>query len=91
MIIGISQNLNSAFKSGVHKNIYLRLAGIFLSVRNVDEYPVVENMTSQLTNVFIFPGKTLVHEWGHFRWGVFDEYPIQTHYYIDKGRYQPTQ
>ncbi|XP_041373494.1 calcium-activated chloride channel regulator 1-like [Gigantopelta aegis] len=22
-------------------------------------------------------GRVLVHEWGHFRWGVFDEYPVE--------------
>ncbi|XP_064642232.1 calcium-activated chloride channel regulator 1-like isoform X2 [Lineus longissimus] len=37
------------------------------------------------------PGKTLVHEWGHFRWGLFDEYPTSTHYYVDKGTYHPTR
>ncbi|XP_064629618.1 calcium-activated chloride channel regulator 4A-like isoform X2 [Lineus longissimus] len=39
-----------------------------------------------------FIGKTLVHEWGHFRWGLFDEYSIAKRYYIDEKReYQPTQ
>ncbi|XP_022098385.1 epithelial chloride channel protein-like isoform X2 [Acanthaster planci] len=29
--------------------------------------------------------KTLTHEWAHYRWGVFDEYPLQNgqHFYAD--------
>ncbi|XP_064643729.1 calcium-activated chloride channel regulator 1-like isoform X2 [Lineus longissimus] len=43
------------------------------------------------TKKFGPPGKTLVHEWGHFRWGLFDEYPTSTHYYIEDGEYHETQ
>lgn len=25
-----------------------------------------------------FAGKVLVHEWGHLRWGLFDEYPVSS-------------
>ncbi|XP_077986031.1 calcium-activated chloride channel regulator 1-like [Glandiceps talaboti] len=39
-------------------------------------------------------GKVVVHEWGHLRWGLFDEYPIDDdeHFYLDEnGRVEPTR
>lgn len=34
----------------------------------------------------LFTGKVIVHEWGHLRWGLFNEYPeskdIADHFYI---------
>ncbi|XP_070534070.1 calcium-activated chloride channel regulator 4A-like [Ptychodera flava] len=40
------------------------------------------------------PGKVVVHEWAHLRWGVYDEYPIKDneHFYYDQnGHVQPTR
>ncbi|KAK0052339.1 calcium-activated chloride channel regulator 1-like isoform X2, partial [Biomphalaria pfeifferi] len=40
------------------------------------------------------PEKTLVHEWAHLRWGVFDEYPIDAQdeaFYRYAGLWQPTR
>nr|XP_006811202.1 PREDICTED: epithelial chloride channel protein-like [Saccoglossus kowalevskii] len=40
------------------------------------------------------PGKVIVHEWSHLRWGVYDEYPIEDNehfYYDENGRVQPTR
>ncbi|XP_078582531.1 calcium-activated chloride channel regulator 4A-like [Branchiostoma floridae x Branchiostoma japonicum] len=39
-------------------------------------------------------GKTIVHEWGHLRWGVFDEYPLPGYprfYRASTGGVKPTQ
>ncbi|XP_077978505.1 calcium-activated chloride channel regulator 4A-like [Glandiceps talaboti] len=39
-------------------------------------------------------GKVIVHEWGHLRWGLFDEYAItdDEHFYFDEnGHTQPTR
>ncbi|XP_077990634.1 calcium-activated chloride channel regulator 1-like [Glandiceps talaboti] len=39
-------------------------------------------------------GKVIVHEWGHLRWGLFDEYPIDEdeHFYYEiNGDVQPTR
>ncbi|XP_077985931.1 calcium-activated chloride channel regulator 4A-like [Glandiceps talaboti] len=39
-------------------------------------------------------GKVIVHEWGHLRWGLFDEYPVDDdeHFYYDEnGQIQPTR
>ncbi|XP_070559943.1 calcium-activated chloride channel regulator 1-like [Ptychodera flava] len=39
-------------------------------------------------------GKVVVHEWGHLRWGLFDEYAIDDneHFYFDEiGRVEPTR
>ncbi|XP_006812941.1 calcium-activated chloride channel regulator 1-like [Saccoglossus kowalevskii] len=38
--------------------------------------------------------KVIVHEWGHLRWGVFDEYPTstdETFYFDENGRTEPTR
>ncbi|PIK62281.1 putative epithelial chloride channel protein-like, partial [Apostichopus japonicus] len=38
--------------------------------------------------------KNLVHEWAHFRWGVFDEYPLQgdDHFYAaGNGEFEATK
>nr|KAG5687427.1 hypothetical protein BaRGS_019826 [Batillaria attramentaria] len=40
------------------------------------------------------PEKTLVHEWAHLRWGLFDEYPIDSQdaeFYRYNGAWQPTR
>ncbi|XP_002730442.1 calcium-activated chloride channel regulator 1-like [Saccoglossus kowalevskii] len=40
------------------------------------------------------PGKVIVHEWAHLRWGVYDEYPTQDNehfYYDENGHVQPTR
>ncbi|XP_076469337.1 calcium-activated chloride channel regulator 1-like [Babylonia areolata] len=40
------------------------------------------------------PEKTLVHEWAHLRWGLFDEYPIDAQdaeFYRFNGVWQPTR
>ncbi|XP_070557748.1 calcium-activated chloride channel regulator 4-like [Ptychodera flava] len=39
-------------------------------------------------------GKVVVHEWGHLRWGLFDEYAtedVEHFYYDESGRVQPTR
>ncbi|XP_002731079.1 calcium-activated chloride channel regulator 1-like [Saccoglossus kowalevskii] len=40
------------------------------------------------------PGKVIVHEWAHLRWGVYDEYPEEEYdhfYYDENGNVQPTR
>ncbi|KAL8587151.1 hypothetical protein ACOMHN_026119 [Nucella lapillus] len=40
------------------------------------------------------PEKTLVHEWAHLRWGLFDEYPIDpqdAEFYQHEGKWYPTR
>ncbi|KAL8565740.1 hypothetical protein ACOMHN_018657 [Nucella lapillus] len=40
------------------------------------------------------PEKTLVHEWAHLRWGLFDEYPIDAQdaeFYSYNGAWHPTR
>ncbi|KAH9508193.1 Calcium-activated chloride channel regulator 4 [Bulinus truncatus] len=40
------------------------------------------------------PEKTIVHEWAHLRWGVFDEYPVDAQddaFYRYAGLWQPTR
>nr|XP_002731901.1 PREDICTED: calcium-activated chloride channel regulator 4-like [Saccoglossus kowalevskii] len=40
------------------------------------------------------PGKVLVHEWGHLRWGLFDEYATddKSHFYLNENRHvEPTR
>ncbi|XP_077986132.1 calcium-activated chloride channel regulator 4A-like [Glandiceps talaboti] len=39
-------------------------------------------------------GKVIVHEWGHLRWGLFDEYAVEDYehfYYDEQGRVEPTR
>ncbi|XP_020844411.2 calcium-activated chloride channel regulator 1-like [Phascolarctos cinereus] len=36
-------------------------------------------------------GKTLVHEWAHLRWGVFDEYNEEEHFYQSDGKNVPVK
>ena len=33
-------------------------------------------------------GKTIVHEWAHYRWGVFEELPgfLEPRFYLDSGK-----
>jgi hypothetical protein len=35
----------------------------------------------------------LVHEWGHLRWGLFDEYPLEKNkrFYLEDGVWHPTR
>ncbi|XP_077870233.1 calcium-activated chloride channel regulator 1-like, partial [Saccoglossus kowalevskii] len=38
--------------------------------------------------------KVIVHEWGHLRWGLFDEYPTspeENFYFDENGRTEPTR
>ncbi|XP_041350383.1 calcium-activated chloride channel regulator 4-like [Gigantopelta aegis] len=40
------------------------------------------------------PEKTLVHEWAHLRWGLFDEYPIDGQdraFYRHNGKWEPVR
>ena len=61
------------------------------------------------TRIFIFPVdddvtfiafcfdllylQVIVHEWGHFRWGLFDEYPRYASFYqdLDTGKIEATR
>ncbi|CAM9674997.1 unnamed protein product [Lampetra planeri] len=36
-------------------------------------------------------GKVFVHEWGHLRWGLYDEYNDQVPFYLDKGKIEFTR
>ncbi|XP_030844502.1 calcium-activated chloride channel regulator 1 isoform X2 [Strongylocentrotus purpuratus] len=36
-----------------------------------------------LHDIYGTPNKVIVHEWGHFRWGLFDEYPRYDSFYQD--------
>nr|XP_002731898.1 PREDICTED: calcium-activated chloride channel regulator 1-like [Saccoglossus kowalevskii] len=39
-------------------------------------------------------GKVIIHEWGHLRWGLFDEYPTspeENFYFDENGRTEPTR
>ncbi|XP_068950663.1 calcium-activated chloride channel regulator 1-like [Petaurus breviceps papuanus] len=37
------------------------------------------------------PGKILVHEWAHFRWGVFEEYNEEERFYQSNGKNVPVK
>ncbi|XP_043859045.1 calcium-activated chloride channel regulator 1-like [Dromiciops gliroides] len=37
------------------------------------------------------PGKILVHEWAHLRWGVFEEYNEEEHFYQSNGKNVPVK
>ncbi|NXV81497.1 CLCA1 regulator, partial [Atlantisia rogersi] len=49
-------------------------------------------LSDYLTNVYGDKGNTFVHEWAHFRWGVFDEYSINEPFYMSRksGRIKAT-
>ncbi|XP_071484879.1 calcium-activated chloride channel regulator 3A-1-like [Diadema antillarum] len=36
-----------------------------------------------LHDIYGTPNKVIVHEWGHYRWGLFDEYPRYAPFYRD--------
>lgn len=47
---------------------------------------------------FSFTGKVFTHEWGHLRWGLFDEYAsvkdhfgIPIEFYLQKGNWEPVR
>ncbi|XP_075038536.1 calcium-activated chloride channel regulator 1-like [Mixophyes fleayi] len=39
-------------------------------------------LNTSLTSLYGSPGRIFVHEWAHFRWGVFDEYNTISPYYL---------
>lgn len=49
--------------------------------------------------LFIYTATVLVHEWGHYRWGLFDEYPTSKdiftkkiiQFYSHSGRWEPVR
>ncbi|KFV53987.1 Epithelial chloride channel protein, partial [Tyto alba] len=42
-------------------------------------------LNDNLTNVYGEKGLVFVHEWAHFRWGVFDEYSSDMPFYVSKN------
>lgn len=41
------------------------------------------------SSLIFFPSdRTFVHEWAHFRWGVFDEYNNNEKFYLSNGKPQ---
>lgn len=36
-------------------------------------------------------GRVILHEWGHLRWGIFDEYPVgkKPNFYAEDGKWKP--
>jgi len=45
-------------------------------------------------NICILVGRTIVHEWGHYRWGLWDEYPVDKYpkvYEDDSGNMKGVQ
>ncbi|XP_075924993.1 calcium-activated chloride channel regulator 1-like [Petromyzon marinus] len=38
-----------------------------------------------------FPGRAFVHEWGHLRWGLYDEYSIDIPFYFESGKVEFTR
>ncbi|KAM6262295.1 calcium-activated chloride channel regulator 1-like [Porphyrio hochstetteri] len=49
-------------------------------------------LSDYLTNVYGDKGRVFVHEWAHFRWGVFDEYNTNEPFYVSRksGRIKAT-
>ncbi|NXC47351.1 CLCA1 regulator, partial [Penelope pileata] len=41
-------------------------------------------LSNSLVKVYGDRGRVFVHEWAHLRWGVFDEYNIDTPFYVSK-------
>nr|XP_006812942.1 PREDICTED: epithelial chloride channel protein-like [Saccoglossus kowalevskii] len=67
---------------------------IFDSANIIVDKPNAEWGDSPYTNQFAPCGKVLVHEWGHLRWGLFDEYATddKSHFYLNEDRYvEPTR
>ncbi|XP_041452567.1 calcium-activated chloride channel regulator 4A-like [Lytechinus variegatus] len=54
---------------------YISLTPGYISNRKVG--------SNALHNIYGTPNKVIVHEWGHFRWGLFDEYPRYNSFYYD--------
>ncbi|EGW10928.1 Calcium-activated chloride channel regulator 1 [Cricetulus griseus] len=54
------------------KGIRIHLTPDFLAGKRLDVYGPQE--------------RSFVHEWAHFRWGVFDEYNKEEKFYLSKGR-----
>ncbi|XP_046333944.2 calcium-activated chloride channel regulator 1-like [Haliotis rufescens] len=51
-------------------------------------------LDDEVTLKWGLPEKTLVHEWAHLRWGLFDEYPIDpqdTPFYRHAGKWEPVR
>ncbi|XP_009984004.1 PREDICTED: epithelial chloride channel protein-like [Tauraco erythrolophus] len=42
-------------------------------------------LNDNLTNVYGEKGRVFVHEWAHFRWGVFDEYSSDVPFYVSRN------
>ncbi|KAM6415078.1 calcium-activated chloride channel regulator 1-like [Rhynochetos jubatus] len=42
-------------------------------------------LNDNLINVYGEKGRVFVHEWAHFRWGVFDEYSSDTPFYVSRN------
>ncbi|XP_074895185.1 calcium-activated chloride channel regulator 1-like [Buteo buteo] len=42
-------------------------------------------LNDNLTNVYGEKGRVFVHEWAHFRWGVFDEYSSDMPFYVSRN------
>ncbi|NWX42561.1 CLCA1 regulator, partial [Steatornis caripensis] len=42
-------------------------------------------LNDNLTNVYGEKGRVFVHEWAHFRWGVFDEYNSNVPFYVSRN------
>ena len=56
----------------------------------------IESSTCHYTFVIISPDKLLTHEWGHLRWGLFDEYEtdddgVERFYATSRGDIEPTR
>ncbi|XP_044530783.1 calcium-activated chloride channel regulator 1-like [Gracilinanus agilis] len=45
----------------------------------------------EMLNAFGPQGKVLVHEWAHFRWGVFEEYNEDEPFYLSNGKNLPVR
>ncbi|KAL1772191.1 calcium-activated chloride channel regulator 1 [Sigmodon hispidus] len=54
------------------KGVKIHLTPAFLAGKKLKEYGPQE--------------RAFVHEWAHFRWGVFDEYNNEEKFYLSKGR-----
>ncbi|XP_044157450.1 calcium-activated chloride channel regulator 4A-like [Bufo gargarizans] len=42
-------------------------------------------MLTDMTSIYGPRGKVLLHEWAHLRWGVYDEYNLQTPFYFSSS------
>ncbi|XP_068950621.1 calcium-activated chloride channel regulator 1 [Petaurus breviceps papuanus] len=48
-------------------------------------------ISGKMLNEYGPPGKILVHEWAHFRWGVFEEYNEEERFYQSNGKNVPVK